>query len=164
MVLVSQDTWNGSDGQGSVSQGIGEDWEWTGVTTFYKKVPFLAEPDRWEETPATWKRIHLIPRLHSFHPCGDGEGPLVGDLTGDRVTELKFLNGSNLVVKDKCHQGDERVKMPGLWIGTTTFLKRIPAAGKAVGVRPTERLQPGTKSRAIKRCPGHPHRWDSCVP
>ena len=123
IVLVHQDVWDGSSCQNSESYGTWKDWEWTGTTTFYKKVPFLAEPDRWEETPAMWIRVHSTPRLHSFHPYGAEEGPLIGELTGDRVTEFKFLNGSSLVVMDKCHQADERMSMTNLWIGTTTFLK-----------------------------------------
>jgi hypothetical protein len=70
MVMAKTDSWDGSPSGPQEYPDVEKDWRWTGTTTFYKKLPFLAWPDRWEETPAMWVRVHSTPRLQSFHPYG----------------------------------------------------------------------------------------------
>ena len=55
------------------------------------------------------------------------DGPNSHTLTGDRVTELKFLNGSQRVIMDN-YRGDrdQQTVLANRWIGTTTFLKKAP--------------------------------------
>ena len=77
-----------------------------------------------------WIRVHSTPRLFSFHPYGASGRPLLVELTGDRVAELNFLNGSKRVIMDIYYQVRERMGVSSLWIGTTTFLKIKPSVSE----------------------------------
>ena len=63
--------------------------------------------DHWTRTSDEVVRHHVVPRTNPFDPNGVPGCPVpLQSLTGDRITEMTFNNGTSQIVQDKIGNGD----------------------------------------------------------